>query len=97
MAIFKNSRFLHVPAYIKDGKTLMFGIREKIKFDPSKAVFYTVVEGDSIDGIAFKFYSSERLHWVILDANPQYKTELDIKVGDTLIIPSFNEVVKAIE
>ena len=97
MAIYKNSRFTKIPVHTRDGKSLIFGIREKVKFDASKAVYYTVLEGDTVDGIAFKFYSDEKLNWVILDANPQYRTELDINVGDTLLIPSFDEVVRAVE
>ena len=45
-----------------------------------------------MDNLAVKYYGNPELYWVILDANPQYRCELDIKKGDRLIIPSYEEV-----
>ena len=45
------------------------------------------------DYIAYKTYGDSRLYWAILDANPQYQSELEIQVGDVLIVPAYDEVV----
>lgn len=94
--MYKNSRYIKTPVYSRQGSTYIFGIREKVSFDKSKAVYYTVIQGDTIDGIAYRFYGNANLYWAILDAN-HLLSELDIKVGDSLMIPSFEEVVSAVE
>lgn len=96
MGMYRNSRYLKTPIYSRQGETFIFGIREKVNFDKSKAVYYTVIQGDTVDGIAYRFYGSENLYWAILDAN-NLLSELDIKVGDSLMIPAFEEVVSAVE
>lgn len=75
----------------------MFGIRSRNHFNLSKATYYTVVQGDTIDGIAYKHYGNTQLWWAIMDANPQYQSEIEIKAGDILCIPPFEEVVKVSE
>ena len=53
---------------------------------------YTTVQGDMWDSIAYKCYGDETLWWRIMESNPKYKTPLDIKPGDLLLIPLRNEV-----
>ncbi len=94
MAVFKGSRYVKTSAYIRRGEALVLSIRKKNKFNLSNATYYTVVQGDTIDGIAYKQYGNAQLYWAIMDANPQYQSELDIKPGDLLTIPPYEEVVK---
>lgn len=94
MAVFRDSRYTKTPAYVRQGSTLILGVRSRNHFDPNKATFYTVVQGDTIDGIAHKQYGNAQLYWAILDANPKYQSELEINPGDVLTIPSYDEVVK---
>lgn len=94
MAVFRDSRYTKTPAYVRQGSTLILDIRIRNHFDLSKATFYTVVQGDTIDGIAHKQYGNAQLYWAIMDANPKYQSELEIKPGDVLTIPSYDEVVK---
>lgn len=54
---------------------------------------YEWVEGDTLDGVAYKMYNNTNLRWAILEANPQYNSEFDIKNGDTILIPDYTEVV----
>ena len=96
MGMYKNSRYTKTPVYARQGSTFIFGIREKAKFDKNKAVYYTILQGDTVDGIAYRFYGKANLYWVILDAN-NLLSEFDIKVGDSLMIPAFEEVVNTIE
>ena len=97
MAVFKDSRYTKTSAYVRRGETLVLSIRDRMIFDLSNATFYTVVQGDTIDGIAYRQYGNAQLWWAIMDANPKYQTELEVKPGDIIVIPPFDEVVKSIE
>ena len=97
MSVFQGSRYVKTPAYVRKGETLVLGIRNRVHFDEEKSTSYTVVQGDTIDGIAYKHYGNTQLWWAIMDANPQYQSEIEIKAGDILCIPPFEEVVKVSE
>lgn len=97
MAVFQGSRYVNTSAYIRRGETLVLSMRSRNHFDEGKFTYYTVVQGDTIDGIAYKQYGNAQLWWAIMDANPAYQSELEIKPGHVIAIPSFDEVVKASE
>ena len=97
MAVFENSRYISTSAYVRRGETLILSIRERNKFNESRCDYYTVVKGDTLDGIAYRHYGNAQLGWAIMDANPIYQTEMEIKPGDVIAIPSFEEVVKVCE
>lgn len=97
MAVFAGSRYVRNSAYVRRGETLVLSIRSRNHFKKSKCTFYTVVQEDTIDGIAFKYYGNAQLWWAIMDANPIYQSEVEIKPGDILMIPPFEEVVKVCE
>ena len=80
--LFQGTRYTNTPAYIRDGGALIVDIREQAEFDLSKATYYTVVEGDTVDGIAYKQYGNAALWWAIMDANPQFQHEIEIKPED---------------
>ena len=92
MAVFQDSRYVKTSAYMRDS-TLILGIRSRNHFDSSKASYYTVVQRDTIDGIAYNQYGNAQLWWAIMDANPKYQSEIEIKPGDVIMIPSYDEVV----
>lgn len=94
MSVFQGSRYVLTPAYIRRGETLVLGIRERVHFSDSQCQYYTVVVGDTLDGIAYSYYGNAQLGWAIMDANPALQSETDIKAGDVIKIPPFNEVVK---
>ena len=94
MAVFQDSRYTNTPAYIRQGSNLILSIRERSSFNINRATFYTVVQGDTIDGIAYKQYGNAQLGWAIMDANPKYQSEIEVNPGDVLVIPSLDEVVK---
>lgn len=93
--IYKGSRYTCTPPYNKEG-TYILTPRVKKQIDITSAKYHRVADGDTLDGISFRYYGRSDLYWAILDCNPQYQTELDIQVGDLLAIPEFTEVVKFI-
>lgn len=97
MSVFQGSRYTKTSAYVRKGEALILSIRSRIHFDEEKSTFYTVVQRDTIDGIAYKHYGNAQLWWAIMEANPLYQSEIDIKPGDVIMIPPFDEVVKYIE
>ena len=97
MAVFQGSRYVKTPAYVRRGETLILSMRSRVKFDAEKSTFYSVVQGDTIDGIAYKQYGNAQLWWAIMEANPLYQSEIEIKPGAVLMIPPFEEVVKISE
>lgn len=97
MAVFSGSRYLKSPIYARRGQKFIFNVRNKFKFNMDSATYYTVIQGDTLDGIAYKMYGNAQLYWAILDSNLNLMSELDIKVGMSLIIPPFEQVVKQCE
>jgi nucleoid-associated protein YgaU len=96
MAVYVGSRYTKTPLYLLDGYPVL-GIRKRNNFNKATAYFHTVVLGEDVNLISYKYYGSASYYWAIMDANPQYKNELEIKEGDVIHIPSVDEVVKAIE
>ena len=92
--LIQGTRYTNTPAYIRDGGALIVDIRNQADFDLSKATYYTVVEGDTVDGIAYKQYGNAALWWAIMDANPQFQHEIEIKPVDLIAIPPYEEVLK---
>lgn len=94
MAVFQGSRYVKTSAYVRRGEALVLKIRDRVHFKESDCKYYTVVQGDTIDGIAYTQYNNAQLGWAIMDANPVFQSEMDIKAGDVIKIPPFEEVVK---
>ena len=97
MAVYQGSRYVKTPAYVRRGETLVLNIRERAYFKESHCNYYTVVQGDTIDGIAYKQYGNAQLGWAIMDANPVYQSEIEVKAGDVIKIPPYEEVVRLSE
>lgn len=96
MSIFSGSRYINTPIYVRKGQEYIFDIRKKYNFNLDNADYYTVVQGDTIDGIANKFYNNASLYWAILDSN-SLMSELDVYPGMVLAIPPYEEVVSVSE
>ena len=94
MAMYENSRYLHTVETTRlgwDSPTLQ--IRERFSFNQDNCELYEWCDGDTLDGVAYKYYENTALRWAILDANPKYRTEFEIKSGDIIFIPDYDEVV----
>lgn len=95
--VFENSRYLHTRQYTRLGwSSPTFEIRSRFTFNQEKCSNHEWCEGDTLDGVAFRYYGVSALRWAILDANPRYRTEFDIKNGDIILIPDFEEVVSLV-
>ena len=98
MAVYDDSRYITCALVERVGDaTPMLAFRTRPVFNMDNATAYTWQEGDTLDGLSYKMYENMNLRWAILDANPQYRSELDISPGDVLYIPDFEEVVDLID
>ena len=97
MAVYENSRYLHTRQYTRhDWDSPLLEMRERFSFNKENCTTYEWCEGDTLDGVAYNHYGISALRWVLLDANPNYKTEFHIKCGDIILIPDYEEVVNLI-
>ena len=88
----KNLRVYRLP---KDGEIKeSYELRiQKTKPAPEGSTIHTVKEGETIDGISFKYFKTEQLWWKILDYNP-FLMPLELEPGQKLIIPPFHEATR---
>lgn len=94
--VYENSRYLLTNQYnrLDRNSVAMLGFRQRHEFNMDEATVYQVTAGDTLDGLAYEVYGDSALRWVILDANPKYRTEFDIKVGDYIYLPDEDEVLE---
>lgn len=97
MAVYENSRYIQTSMFNRLGWDVpTLDIRERFKFNEELFEEYEWIEGDTLDGVAYKFYGEPALRWAILDANPQYVSEFSIMNGDIINIPDYEEVVSLV-
>ena len=97
MAVYENSRYLNTTMFNRLGTdTQILRVRSRHQFNMQNCTVHEWCEGDTLDGIAFKYYGACALRWAILDANPKYRTEFDIECGDLVNIPNYEEVVNLV-
>lgn len=98
MAVYDNSRYLHTQLHTRLGEDApMLKIRSRFSFNMENCTSYEWCKGDTLDGVAYRHYGISALRWVLLDANPQYRTEFDIVEGDVIQIPDYDEVVNLVD
>lgn len=90
-----STRYMTTPPFYEGG-VVIFCTRNRHIFPKKGAKYYSVKKGDTLDGISYLQYGDSKLWWAILDSNPQYMTEMDIEIGDVLMIPFYLEVVKVV-
>ncbi len=97
MAVYENSRYLQTRQLTRLGwETPTLEIRKRFTFNQENYTTHEWCEGDTLDGVAHKYYGVSALRWAILDANPKYRTEFDIQCGDIIYIPDYEEVVSLV-
>jgi len=89
--ISQDSRYATCVLYV-DGKEEFLGMRPLIDTTPQPDdVFHTVVEGDRVDLVAYRYLGSALLWWVICDYNDIF-LPLDLVSGSVLRVPSVEHV-----
>lgn len=97
MSVYSNSRYLNTTMFTRLGySSPTLRIRERATFNEEKCTVHEWCEGDTLDGLSYRYYDNTALRWAILDANPQYRTEFEIENGDHILIPDYEEVVKLV-
>lgn len=94
--IYKYSRYTNTPVTVEDTRA-SFKIRKRLNFNQENARVHVYTKGDTLDGLAKTYLGTSQLWWVILEANSQYRSPLDIKYGDNLVIPSKEEVIQCLK
>jgi len=86
-----DSRYATCVLYV-DGSQEFIGTRQRIDTTPRPDdVFHTVVEGDRVDLIAYRYLGRADLWWVVCDYNDMF-VPLDSEQGIVLRIPSAEHV-----
>jgi len=86
-----DSRYANCVLYV-DGSQEFIGTRQRIDTTPRPDdVFHTVVEGDRIDLIGYRYLGRAELWWVVCDYNDIF-LPLELPVGQVLRIPSSDHV-----
>ena len=91
--IYTGSRYANTNLYNRNGVNI-FERRELKTFNTDNSTKHIVIQSDTLSTLAYFYYGDSQLWWVLLEANPQFTTVFDIKVGDILQIPSKEEVIK---
>ena len=86
-----DSRYTTCALYV-DGDQEFIGARQRIDTTPRPDdVFHTVVEGDRIDLIAYRYLGRAELWWIICDYNEVF-FPLELVIGIVLRIPSVDHL-----
>lgn len=99
MSMYDGSRYTNVFAFDEEykGKEITsFNIRTLPKINVADSFRHTWVESDRLDLLSYTYYGDPQYWWFLLDANPQYFEEHEIKHGDILFIPPFSELRKVV-
>jgi nucleoid-associated protein YgaU len=92
--LFENSRYVNSDVFLDQNNVKIFCTRPRQTFSTDKCTLYLFKAGDTLDSLAFKCYGDSAYYWAILDCNTKYMSVLDIKVGDHILIPDSDEVMK---
>jgi hypothetical protein len=89
MSVYKHSRLIRSKMFIDEDDDELFISTPPIFIESKENdIHYVWMEGDRLDLIATEAYGNPQLKHLILMANPQYRTEFEIKAGEHIIIPS---------
>lgn len=92
--LFEKSRYVGLDTFKNSDNTLIFTRRDKRTFNKDKCKMYMFKKDDKLDVLSYKFYGDSFYWWCILDCNPQYMSEIEIKSGDHILIPPKSEVLR---
>ena len=100
MTIYRGSRYSKSTGYTTPtedgGVTVILHNRDEIKVSSKDIQHYRVRQGQRLDQISYEIFGEVQYKDAILDANPQYPSELLIKSGDIINIPSLDSLLGVI-
>lgn len=83
----QDSRYATCALFV-DGSEEFIGTRQQIDSKPQPDdVFYTVIEGDRVELIAYRYLGRAELWWVICDYNDIFNP-FELETGRVLRLPS---------
>lgn len=95
MSVYSGSRYARSRQRVR-GSRLYLTLPSRADFNPENCVLYQVKETDTLDALAYKFYGNSAYWWCIMDANREFQSELEIKHGVILQIPTLTDVSKVV-
>lgn len=91
MSIFYGSRYRldsTIQVTDSDGNVnSVFKLRKTTVEPPIGSKRYTTQAGDTMEGLAFRFYTDANKWYILADANPQIFWPLDLESGVEIIVP----------
>jgi hypothetical protein len=87
------SRYQVFPFYYnnKDNK-YVYGITSHLLTSDITFVAHKVKKNDTLDSLALHYYNNPTYYWIIADFNKIRDPFEDLKIGDTLRIPTFSNI-----
>lgn len=100
--LFYGTRYSKTSAYLDfmpetNLPIVILGYRPELKFKEKDLTYHLFRQGDRLDKIAYQYYGDVMYTSFILDANPKYQSELDIKPGDVIAIPPLSDIMEVVE
>lgn len=95
MSVYRGSRYANTFRRTRGNRPYLT-TPQRVDFTPSLCTTHQVTDGETIDGLAYKYYGNAAYWWCIMDANREYQSELEIKAGDILQIPAWDEVRRVV-
>lgn len=98
MALFEGSRYSYVGLYRREGIPTI-RMRYLDRSYPPNSQYYTIVEGDTIDYLAYRFYGDSQYWWLLVDVNPELGNYLfdDLPKGMLIVVPPLQEKLRQLE
>lgn len=100
MAIYEGSRYSNVYTHeriVDDKEIIAFNIRQLPQINYGGATKHRWIMSDRLDILADRYYGDPQYWWFLLDANPKYMEEHEIRNGDLLLIPTYEELRKVVD
>lgn len=94
MAIYEGSRYQNCKIYKLNDKYHLFDREPLVKKEFDDNITHVITEGERLDTIAYKYWGSPDLFYIICDWNDIYNPlESKLEPGATLILPSYKRVI----
>jgi hypothetical protein len=88
-----TSRYTPFPFYYNEvDSKYIYGITKQLG-DDTEYVMHTLVDSDTLDSLALKYYGRPDLYWVISDFNQINDPYINLKEKmDTIMVPSISNI-----